>query len=545
MHLNDIFRHRVLAGLLTFGTALGSGAVFAQPVKQPAVVDIRQDKTTGAMVIPLGGVGTFDPGANKVITDVKVTGSADVIEVRQAADPKKIDLVGRLGGATRIVLTFADSTKLEFTVIVQPDYELLKNVIRRAVPTATVDIIPGVGSVIILSGTVSQPGDADTIVRIASSAVGGNAQNVINALQVGGTQHVTIDVTIAQVDRTELRERGFSFGVTGTAVSGSSVLGGLATSSVASGGGPMTLTTGANPNILFGIVPAQFSGALRALKTEGLAKFLSETKLTTQTGRPGFIRAGGQQAILSPASGINGPGVQLTPVGTELEVLPIVYGNGKIYLELNPRISTVNNGRGINTAFGFTPGFNEQQTRSSVMLESGQTFAIGGLLETTIQATANKVPYLGELPLVGTIFSNVTHDERETELLIMVTPRLVEPLDCNQVPRRVPGKETRPVDDYELFLESLIEAPRGQRKIWSNRGYNAAHKCGPNGFPCTNNLCAPGGNGSAASGPVAVPQALPTIYPASMNAPAKITPAGPVTPASYGEPAPRSPAFRR
>jgi pilus assembly protein CpaC len=508
----------MIAGLAAVAGSLGTLGVVAdhahaqQPRQaQPGVnannaaVDIKVDKTTGALIVPLGGFGSFDPGTNKIVTDVKITGAADVVEVQQSTDPKKVTLVGRLGGATRVVLTFADNSKIEYSVLVQPDYELLRTVIRRAVPTATVDVIPGVGNVIILSGSVSQPGDADTIVRIASSAVGGNAQNVINALQVGGSQHVTIDVTIAQVDRTELRERGFAFGIGGATVNGSSVLGGLATNVVGAAGAAAQFTPGANANVLFGIVPAQVTGALRALKTEGLAKFLSETKLTTQTGRPGFIRAGGQQAILSPAAGINGPGVILAPVGTELEVLPIVYGNGKIYLELNPRVSSVNNGRGIGTAFGFTPGFNEQQTRSSVMLESGQTFAIGGLLETQVQASAEKVPYLGDLPLLGAAFSNVRHEERETELLILVTPRLVEPLDSNQVPRRVPGKETRSVDDYELFLESLLEAPRGPRPVWLGRTYNAAYKQAQGGYP------------GASTGNVGTPVYAP--YPAMTPAP--------------------------
>ena len=136
----------------------------------------------------------------------------------------------------------------------------------------------------------------------------------------------------------------------------------------------------------------------------------------------------------------------------------------------------MNNGRGITTAFGFSTGFNETQVRSSIMLQSGQTFAIGGLLETTVQASAQKVPYLGDLPLVGAAFSNVSHDERETELLILVTPRLVEPLDCSQVPRRVPGKETRSPDDYELFVEQLLEAPRGARKIFENKRYVPAYR---------------------------------------------------------------------
>jgi pilus assembly protein CpaC len=213
----------------------------------------------------------------------------------------------------------------------------------------------------------------------------------------------------------------------------------------------------------------------------------------------------------------------LEPIGTELEVLPIVRGDGKIYLELNPRITSVNNGRGITTAFGFTPGFNEQQTRTSVTLEPGQTFAIAGLIETSVQASAEKVPYLGDLPLLGAAFSNMRHEERETELLILVTPRLQEAMNCNQVPSRVPGKETRTVDDYELFLESLIEAPRGQRRPWGGTGpfgYHPAWKCAPNGFPCKNNVCpdgtcgtnnlkAPCANGTCAPGATVTPQPLP------------------------------------
>jgi pilus assembly protein CpaC len=209
-------------------------------------------------------------------------------------------------------------------------------------------------------------------------------------------------------------------------------------------------------------------------------------------------------------------------VGTELEVLPIVRGDGKIYLEVNPRITTVNAGRGITTGFGFSTGFNEQQTRTSVTLEPGQTFAIAGLLETAVNASAEKVPYLGDLPLLGAAFSSMRHEERETELLILVTPRLQEAMNCDQVGRRVPGKETRTPDDYELFLESLIEAPRGQRKPWGGRGigYHAAWKCNPAGFPCQNNICGPTGGcapgtagGCAPATPIAQPVAVPHPQP--------------------------------
>ncbi len=527
MHLITNRRRRWMAGLAVLtGLAGGTVAVGQQPKPPVGGIDAKVDAKSGALLVPLGGLAKFDPKTNKVITDITLS-NGEVVDARPIApDLKRIDLVGKLGGATQLTVTFEGGSKAIYTVVVQPDYEQLKFVIKQAVPTANVDIIPGVGNVIVLSGSVTQPGDADTIVRIASSAVGGNAANVINALQIGGTQQVMIDVVVAQVDRTMLRERGFAFQAGGQNFGISSILGGLAASSVTSGTLPV-FTSGANANIVAGIVPGQFSGALRALRTEGVAKFLSEPKIVTQTGRAAFFRAGGQQAVLSPSSGINGPGVTLTPVGTELEVLPIVYGDGRIYLEINPRISSVNNGRGITTAFGFTPGFNETQVRSSVMLQSGQTFAIGGLLETTVQASAQKVPYLGDLPLLGAAFSNVSHDERETELLILVTPRLVEPLDCSQVPRRVPGKETRSPDDYELFVEQLLEAPRGARKIFENKRYVPAYRHAQN--TGTGLVASPGLNATTgvSAAPIitesTVPQSLPTTVPTTVPMPLPAT----------------------
>ena len=201
---------------------------------------------------------------------------------------------------------------------------------------------------------------------------------------------------------------------------------------------------------------------------------------------------------MSQTSGITGPGALLVPFGTTLEVLPIVYGNGQIWLDINPSVTSVNFGLGITINGAATPGFSEQSARCSVLLESGQTFAIGGLIQSSVQATASRVPVLGDVPFLGTLFSSVRHEERESEIVILVTPRLVGPMDCNQVPRRLPGRETRSPDDYELFLEGILEAPRGQRKVWNGRCYNAAYKCDPSvaTFPCVGNVC----NGPSVAG---------------------------------------------
>ncbi len=506
MHPTTSNRRRMLAGLAMLAGLIGSAASAQQPAggapQPPPPPPVKIDKNTGSLIVPLNGAVQFKP-SEKNIADVFVR-NEDVLKVRFGPpDPKVLVLTGLQVGAPQMTITFEDRLTARYDVIVQPDFTLLKSVIRQAVPTANVDVIPGVGNVVILSGYVTKPEDLDAVQRIASSAVGGNVNNVVSTVQVGGTQHVLIDVTVAQVDRTELRERGFVFGIAGQTVGFSSVLGGLGVSNIGAGGaGGVGVVAGANTNLITSIIPASAIGALRALRTEGVAKFLSEPKVITQSGRPAILRSGGQQAILGPSSGINGPGVILQDVGTTLDVLPIVFGNGKIYLEVQPQFRSVNNGRGVTTAFGFTPGFNEQSTRSSVMLESGQTFAIGGLLETQTQASAEKVPYLGDLPLVGAAFSNVRHEERETELLILVTPRLVDALDCNQVPRRILGKETRSPDDYELFLESLVEAPRGSRQPWTGLRYKAAYKCHPSSaaFPCLTGNCVGGTAGAYATG---------------------------------------------
>jgi pilus assembly protein CpaC len=504
------FARRLLpwAAVLTLGLGALTNGSAQPPDKEPKdpkdpklVPQVIIDKS-GTLIVPLGAVVVFEPpGLVTMPTDILI-GREDIVGVRlEVTDFKKLYLTGRGAGLTQITIMQKDRPPLKFDVLVQPDLSLLRNLIKRSVPTANVDVQPGYGSSVVLSGYVTSPQDADIVARLANSAVGGTANNVINAVQVGGVQQVQIDVVIASVDRTALRNRGFDFILPGGSgdVSFSSLVSGLLTPATTTGTAP---TFNGSANLQLAIAPAKFFGALQALRTENLAKFLAEPKVVTQTGRIATFRAGGQQAILSGTSGITGPGVQLVPFGTELEVLPIVYGNGMIWLDINPRITAVSQGLGITVNGAASPGFTENTLRSTVMLESGQTFAIGGLIQNSIQASANKVPVLGDLPFVGVGFSSVTYQARESELVILVTPRLVHPMDQCQTPKRLPGQETRIPDDYELFLENILEAPRGQRKVWNGKCYNAAYKCDPtmSKYPCAGNVCT-GPNGTCLPAP--------------------------------------------
>lgn len=498
----------------------------AQPTLPPP--DVQVDKT-GALMVPLGGTVSWSPELPDLPSDILVS-RVDVLKLQpDARNPKKYFLTGLIPGASQITFFFKGQPRRVYEVTVQTDLSLLRNSIKRTVPTAAVDVQPGIGNVIILSGYVTSPQDAETVTKLALTFVGGNVNNVINALQVGGGQQVQIDVVVASVDRNMARTRGMDWSFGGETANFQSIVSGLLANQIGQGivpgGVPTVPTISPSANLQFALVPTQFFIALQALRTEGIAKFLAEPKVVTQSGRPAFFRAGGQQAILSATSGITGPGVQLVPFGTELEVLPIVYGNGMIWLEINPRITAVSQALGITFGGANSPGFTEQQVKAAVMLESGQTYAIGGLIQNTIQASSSKVPVLGDLPFLGVAFSTVNHQQTESELVIMVTPRLVGPMNCDQVPKRVPGRETRNPDDYELFLENILEAPRGQRKVWNGRCYNAAYKCDPTAaiFPCVGGVCN-GQNGACApvngapnaatppmGGPTPIPAKLPPI----------------------------------
>ena len=170
---------------------------------------------------------------------------------------------------------------------------------------------PGIGNVIILSGYATSPQDVDIITRLATSQVGGNPNNVINAIQVGGVQQVQIDVVIASVNRSEVRNRGFDFFMNGSKRrSFNSVLSGLITPPTTFGGAATAPERSVRTRTSSsGSRRAQFFAALQALRTEGLAKYMAEPRVVTRrpAGRPSF-RAGGRQAILQcrPRAGSTG-----------------------------------------------------------------------------------------------------------------------------------------------------------------------------------------------------------------------------------------------
>ncbi len=161
-------------------------------------------------------------------------------------------------------------------------------------------------------------------------------------------------------------------------------------------------------------------------------------------------------------------------------------GDGKIWLEVEPEISDLNPAFGTVINGTSVPGRSTQRVHTTVVLEAGQTFVLGGLIERRVTASTVKVPIVGDLPFIGAAFSAKNFDETETELLITVTPHLVDAMSCDQAPKVFPGQETRSPDDFELFLEGILEAPRGSRQVFPDGHYVPAFKNGPTAstVPC-------------------------------------------------------------
>ena len=429
----------------------------------------------------------------------------DVVNIRTVVgDPTTLLLTGQQPNVATLELEDADGNKEKYDVIVQLDVEYLRTQLRRVVPTANVNPIPTSTNTVVLSGTVGKVEDVDTIQRVAQS-IGGI--QIINALRVGGVQQVQLDVTIARVTRSKARSIGFNFlentpnwilgSTIGSLIPGNGPLGAVGVPSAILQPAHFGQTLNSAPgqaNLFGGVITAHggFIGFLQALENEGVAKVMSAPTLTTLSGRPASLLDGGEQAIPVPA-GLGQVGVQFEEFGTRLNVLPIVLGNGRIHLEIEPEISTLVPNTGVTLVTGGLPVNDRatQRVNTTVEMEDGQTFVLGGLKEHRVIGSTNKTPVVGELPFVGFFFSTKSYIETETELIIMVTPHLVDAQDCGQMAKCLPGQETRSPDDFELFLEGILEAPRGSREVCPNGHYLAAYKNDPTAslFPC-------GGNGN-------------------------------------------------
>jgi pilus assembly protein CpaC len=433
--------------------------------------------------------------------------------VPNKADQVMVDAV--MPGVARITLTDVkgNSWIVEVKVISDTVREL-KDLIKRTLPTSSIDVQATDTGTIVLSGWVLSADDVRAVAQLAASiekkmistAPNGASSTtqsgwVVNNVRMGGVQQVQLEVVVAVVNRSDARNLAFSWNVVGnnwivnslwaTPLGVTQLLTPLSPGATSTG-----LTNLGTNNLSFGVLNGNSSilGFLQALRTEGLTKILAEPHLTTMSGRPARILSGGNVQII--ASGAGSTAQLSADFGTIVNFLPVVLGNGKVHLEVAAEVSTPTTSIPIPGAGSpGTVSFSvlKRQANAAVEIEDGQTLAIGGLIQNTVNSTMNRVPVLGDIPGVGMLFSQSNYTVTEEEMIILVTPRLVDPVDCTKIPKHLPSQETRVPDDFELFCELILEAPRGQRQVGvTPHTYQPAFKNAPNigQYPCAGGNCA-------------------------------------------------------
>ena len=195
------------------------------------------------------------------------------------------------------------------------------------------------------------------------------------------------------------------------------------------------------------------------MREDKLLKILAEPTLVTISGRPASFLVGGEIPITVPQS-LGTSTIEYKRYGTQLDFVPIVLGNGKVRLEVRPKISDLDWANSIVINGTTVPGLKSREVETGVEMNAGQTLAIAGLVQTRVESERRGLPWVSDVPYLGVAFRRMKDENNEIELLILVTPELVDPLNPHEVPRCGPGMDTASPSDCELYLKGYLEVPR-------------------------------------------------------------------------------------
>jgi len=311
-----------------------------------------------------------------------------------------------------------------------------------------------------LFGSVSSTSNLSQVLAIAESFY---PKKVINLLEVSGVHQVMLEVRVAEMSRSLIRRLGFNFNyISGSGSNfGLSLLGNLTSirNPLPPTGLPLGIDLSSRVNSLFrfsGQGGSTWTGLVDALKEDGLLKILAEPTLITLSGKTANFLAGGEFPVPVPQSGLgNAITIEYKSFGVGLNFSPTVLSSKKINMQVAPEVSELDFGNAIQIQGFVVPALTTRRASTTIELGDGQSFAIAGLLKDDVRSVVSKFPLLGDIPILGALFRSTSFQKSETELIIIVTPHLVKPLDL--------AKQTLPTDqyvepnDFEFYLLGMLE----------------------------------------------------------------------------------------
>ncbi len=385
--------------------------------------------------------------------------------------PETILLTAKKPGITQLIVWDDNNRSQVIDVNVAVDLETLREQIDKMFPGSKIEVT-SVNGALALRGQVPTIEIADQVTAIAAPY----GQKVLNFLEVAGGQQVMLQVKFAEISRSASSQLGVNFGLTdGKGIFGSNV--GQVNPIGLDGANPpgMAVASPSSAVTLFGhavVGQTAFDVFINALRSNNLMRILAEPNLIAISGQQASFLAGGEFPI--PVSqGNNGSiSVEYREYGVKLNMTPIVLGDGRIRLKVTPEVSDLDFSTAVRFGGFVIPGLTTRKVNTTIELSEGQTFAIAGLLNNTMTASKDVTPLLGDIPVVGALFRSVRYQRKETELVVLVTPRLVEGMNPGQVPA-LPGGKWRDPEEADLFLKGDLGGPVAP-EMPSQRPANAA-----------------------------------------------------------------------
>lgn len=409
-------------------TARAAGGT-QQPVAQPTGQDTSNDLhvAVGKTVL----VDTVEP-----ITRVTV-GVGDIAEA-QATSPTEVLVNGKIPGETTLIIWEQGGARQFFNVTVQPsDYmtndalDGLRRQLRLELPGQKLKVNYENG-LIFLRGTVKDMTSNDRAMEIASTA--GKVVNLLYVDVPASEPQILLKVRFASVDRTREKQLGLNIFSTGAANT-------IGTISTGQYPGPAVSTPNGLPgsvavsnplNILVWRPDLNLGATLEALETKGIIEVLAQPNLLAENGKEASFLAGGEYPYPvvqgATGAGVGAVTIQFQEFGVRLNFIPTVTPRNTIRLQVAPEVSSLDYSNGI-TISGFTvPGIDIRKVNTEVELRDGQSFVIGGLLDNRESESLQKVPFIGDIPILGKLFQSITKTRTNTELIVIVTPEIVAPI---------------------------------------------------------------------------------------------------------------------
>jgi pilus assembly protein CpaC len=343
----------------------------------------------------------------------------------------------RPGGVSLVMWDEANQNQA-FEIFVSMDVLSLSQKIHDVFPSENIRL-DSAGDSVVLSGPVSSAAVADRILAVVKSAT----PKVISMLDVPPeqTSEILLQVRFAEVDRSAVNQ----FGINLISLPGAKNIGTISTQQFSppqlagsSSGVGSAIGLSDLLNIFISRPDINFAATIKALETQNLLQILAEPNLVTESGKEASFLAGGEFPYPVPQVSAGGAGstitIQFKEFGVRLTFTPVYTADGLIHLKVKPEVSSLDYTNAVTLQGFLIPAISTRRVESDMELRDGQSFAIAGLMDNTITNSMEKIPWISDIPILGKLFQSHSYNKSKTELLVVVTPRIVKPLLPEQVP---------------------------------------------------------------------------------------------------------------